>query len=366
MLSLIGLSVTAGFPAGAVSRAEFQSALRDAGMLGFQRGTVLKEEVRGGSFIDAVLIGDAHLLLQRVHDRLNGPFTDFMKDLYAVDAKGRNVFHVAAAAEKNQDLFADIMESLIRVSGFHIEADKQEDKPIEAANMIVSPLPNLEKSYLIKNILAANKKEDVYGAVLKEIEKFIKERPAVTVLSYLHSVISVERFNSGNSGESAFLQTFEQSFLEFALSNDLYCDDGCWEGVSIHRPWLMRDAEGFLPIDIAKKNGNLPSFSHLYKHNDRSFWQNVAVPLAAGSAWTIAVAAGAVPGLDSPSQQVIAGFFGGVTVASALTVCHASFAKAPVRLAKIKKALAGRAGLSNSTKAGGGGFNKAPGLSKAK
>ena len=358
MLSLIGLSVTAGFPADAISRAEFQSALRDMGMLGFQRGTVLKEEVRGGSFIDAVLIGDAHLLLQRVHDRLNGPLTDFMKDLYAVDAKGRNVFHAAAAAEKNQDLFADIMESLIRVSGFHIEAYKQEDKPIEAANMIVSPLLNLEKSYLIKNILAANKKEDVYGAVLKEIEKFIKERPAVTVLSYLHSVISIERDSPA--------RIFGQSFLEFTLSRNLSCRGGCWEGVSIHRPWLMRDAEGFLPIDIAKKNGNLPSFSHLYKRNDRSFRQNVAVPLAAGSAWTIAVGAGAVPGLDSPSQQVIAGFFGGVTVASALTVCHESFAKAPVRLAKIKKALAGRAGLSNSTKAGAGGFNKAPGLSKAK
>ena len=233
---LIGLLLWHGASV-AISKPQFLSGLRDMGLLGFQHGTILKQDIGERSFIDAVEQGDVHLLQKRIHDRLKGPFVDFMKDLHAVDEKGRNVFHALAEAKRDQKHFADIMESLIHISGFHIEAQSRDAERIEAANAVISPEAQLEKTPLIQAV----KKARSHTAVLKEVEKFIAENTAVTVISYLHGKTSPKSIRGK--------RVYQQTFLELLLTRNpnLRCKPDCrlLEGVDIHKPHFMEDSQGF-------------------------------------------------------------------------------------------------------------------------
>ena len=250
--SLMGLLAWHGL-AGALSESDFLSGLRGMGLFGFQHGTISKKDVGDRSFIDAVEKRDVHLLLQRIQDRLNGPFPAFMEDLHAVDENGRNVFHaLAEVSGREEQHFAEVMTALIRISGFHIDVVEQDAEIIKVANMIISPKLSLENDPLIQTIRTAKS----HSAVLKEVEKFVKENSAVTVVSYLHGK-TTNRLN-----------IYSQTFLELLLTRDpnLRSHYRRYKDSNIHQPYLMRDAQGFLPIAIAERSGNLPAFSHLYKY----------------------------------------------------------------------------------------------------
>ena len=334
-LSLIGgLMSWCGF-AGAVSSSELLSGLRGMGLLGFQPGTILKQDV-GDSFIDAVRREDALLLQKRIHDRLNGPFVDFMKDLHAVDEKGRNVFHALAEVKDSQPLFADIAESLIRISGFHTQNDRQNAEIIEVANMVISPELRLEKTPLIKAIREAESN----SVVLKEVEKFIAENTAVTVISYLHGKTSPLLGLSGALGEGVKevveFHGRRKTFLTLLLTRN---PDPAYdpplrllEGVNIHQPHFMRDSQDFLPIDIAKKSGNLPVFSILYEHSGELTF---LAPLISGILTAPVIAVG-VHSLEHGFEKLAFGTvvaFGGVAL---MFGCHKAFSKLPVFLNKYK------------------------------
>ena len=240
-LSLIGLLAWHGF-AGGISNSAFLSGLQKYGLFGFHPGTVSKKDVGESSFLDAVEREDVRLLLKRLHDRLNGPFTKFMEDLHAVDHRGWNVFHALAAAQANQERFAAVMEDLIRISRFHIEPHRQDVKVIETANVIIFPAKDLGSKPLIRAIIA----EKSHAAALREIENFVTKHTAATVISYLHSKNSSEPvFDSPYW--NALPSVYQQTFLELLFTRNPRSKYRPLEDVKIHRPYLMKDFQGLRP-----------------------------------------------------------------------------------------------------------------------
>ena len=329
-ISLIGWLSWHG-SAGAMSKSEFLSGLRDMGMLGFQAGTVLERDVGESSFIDAARKGDALLLQQRLASRLNGPFADFMKDLHAIDENGQNVFHAMAAAEKNQERFADIIESLIRISGYQALGEKQKFKIIEIANMILSPEPHLGKT----SVIQAVKKAESRAVAFREVEKFIAERPAITVISYLHSKIRRppgEMNSFGNSIKSVYPRAFLELLLSRNTDPHYFPDEKTLGSLNIYQPHLMRDSQGRRPIDIAGKTGNLPVYSVFYDHDEnRPAWLWVGGMAAFGA---LAGGAAAAAHDSAPMAVISSAAFGSLT-GSLMSMCHKSFNKLPVRLNRL-------------------------------
>ncbi len=324
----IGLMAWSG-PAAAMSKSDYLSRLRDMGLIGFQERTVLKRDVGENSFIDAAEKGDAHLLQQRLHARLNGPFADFIRDLHAADEEGRNVFHAMAAAETNQERFADIIKSLARISGYHALAGRQTSKTIEIANVILTPERQLEKTPLVRAIGAAASRADA----LQKVEKFIAENSAAAVISYLRGKTSRLPAQPAYFGEEK--PVYQRSFLELLLSRSAdphyHPDWKTLKGITIYQPHLMRDDQGFRPIDIAKNSGNLPAFSVLYDLGEDSSWQWFAGWMAAG----VSAGGAALAMIDSPAMAGIAAVSVGLAGAAGVSMCHKSFKKLPVRLNKL-------------------------------
>ena len=323
-----------GFSSSATPRSDFLNNLKSWGVLGFDSGFISLEDVGEESLYDAVKKEDVTLLLKRIHDRLHGPFPEFIKDVSAVDKRGRNVFHALAEVQTNQKKFADVMKSLIRLLDVKLLPDDMRSTVIEVANVIIASQENLKRTPFIRDLSTAESN----STTDKKMEDFFTKESSVKVLSYLHSQTSwtSDDYWEGNAGS--------QSFIQILLSRQ-NLDDTQLADVPVKRAYLMKDTQNLSPEKTAVRSGNFPAFKVF---RDIQHLKNFGV-LSIGQAITMTSLLGMIPGavvfgfidLYDPSmgldwlQGAGTGF-----VAGGLTTCAIAFRKHPFALySKGKSAL---------------------------
>ena len=271
-----------------------------------------QEVLMEGSFIDAAERENVALLRKRIQIRLKGPFSDFVDEFFHLTKTGGNIFHALAGVKTNQEEFAKTLEELIRISFSKSDADSKTDT-LTLAGMEIHPKVNLEDTLLFQAIRTGKQQK-----ISKAMEAVFETGPALSALSYLHSRV----------GSVPLLpREYDENKNKEMVTDSL-------KKMSSLSPYLKQDYNKFFPIDIAKKNKNLPAFDVLSVSDG---WINAGAYIASGVlVGAFGGFAGALVYLDTVYHaslsyvflgNILASIAGGFIGRGVLPVCHRAFTR---------------------------------------
>ena len=200
-----------------------------------------KETVSSKDLIEAVRAGRLDLFDQLIKTLLEGSLSNWISVLFAVDHNGRNLFHEMALGEIRQKDFSERLQLLIKLlSPFSLKEVRILQKEVE------------ETFGVTMSMTTSQFFNHKFPDQTKTISQAVKETSAVHILSNIHSPAPLLIFPG--SSRAKYPLAVQLSFI----------DQWSW----LPPPHIQRDNQGFKPVALADREGNVFAYRVLSKGSD--------------------------------------------------------------------------------------------------
>ena len=233
----------------------------------------------------AVIAGDIDAFRKVLRKTFLGPADVFLANWLAMTGEGDMLFHLLGKVpEENRKEFAYELHRITEVLTFPTEI-KARGQAFRLHGVNINT-PWLERTPLVKIITEGEPIEVFY----EEIRRLLSE-PVENLLGILHSETKSKQTLNRLISEEANSSGDQTKYEKYAAAIDFLRE-------VFRMPLYHRNQKNLLPMDVAKKVGNVQAY-YVLREATKDVNKGVAGTVALGAAWVSALEAGALLTLEN-------------------------------------------------------------------